>query len=138
MGAGEDRVIEAFEKVRKKFLFSDVKLHQSIELPEITILSCKGKIGSLIGRNGIIVAELSKELGNKVRIVEHSQNTKKTITDMIGNARLLGVNEIYSPEGKSVKVILHHADRKRLAAKPEHLEQALEKLTEAKTSIEFQ
>jgi len=133
----DERIIRAFEKARKKFLFTDVEFAQGIETPEVTIISCNGKIGSLIGRNGIIVAELSKELNSKVRIVEHSKDTKKVISDLIGNARLLGVNEIFEAGGKRIKVIINSNDKNKLAAPPQSLEKAIEELTENKATIEF-
>ncbi|MFH1391036.1 MAG: hypothetical protein ABIH20_01860 [Candidatus Diapherotrites archaeon] len=133
----DEKVKKAFEKARKKFLFSDVDFHKAIELPEITIISCNGKIGSLIGRNGIIVAELSKELNSKIRVVEHSNNSKKVIADLIGNVRLLGVNEVYEPSGVKIKVIINAHDSKKLSASPEHLEKAIETLTQNKAKLEF-
>jgi len=106
-------------------------------MPEVTILLCKGKIGSLIGKNGVIVAELSKILENKVRIVEHSNKQKKIISDLIGNVRLLGVNEIYSPTGQETKIIINSQDKNSLITNPKHLEQALTQLLGTKTTIEF-
>ena len=131
------RVLEAFEKVRKKFLFSDVEFKRAIEFPDLTIIACKGKIGSLIGRKGIIVAELSKALDSKVRLVEHSKNPRKVVSDIIGNARLLGISETFSPQGRSIIVRLNQDDKKKLLTKPDSLESAIEQLTEAKTRIEF-
>ena len=128
---------EAFQKAQKKFLFKEVELEKAIEMPEVTILLCKGKIGSLIGKNGVIVAELSKILENKVRIVEHSNKQKKIISDLIGNVRLLGVNEIYSPAGQETKIIINSQDKNSLITNPKHLEQALTQLLGTKTTIEF-
>lgn len=138
MGEQKNRALNAFKSAQKKFAFKDVEFHGAIELPEVTIISCKGNIGSLIGKNGIIVSQISKELNSKVRIVEHTTSEKKIIEDIIGNARLLGVNEIFAPEGKSLKIFINTNDKDKLPTTPKNLEKAIEELTSVKAKIEFQ
>ena len=132
----EEKVKTAFEKARKKFLFRDVELKQAIQLSDMTILSCTGKIGGLIGKKGIVVGELSKDLNSKVRVVEHSKDEKKVISDLIGNARLLGVNKIYTPEGQTLKVMINAKDQ-RLIPNPQEIEKAMQELLQSKARIEF-
>lgn len=132
------RILKAFEKAKKQFQFDDVSIESCIELPEVTIVSCKGNIGSLIGKNGIIISSISKELKKKIRVVEHSKNNKKIIDDIIGNARLMGVNEIFKPEGKTIRIIINSQDKEKLVTSPQNLQKAIEQLTNAKTEILFQ
>lgn len=136
-GDVEKRCLAAFENARKKFGFTDVTLVAAIKLPELVILSCSGRIGSLIGKNGVIVSELCRELGSKVRVVESTKDERKVISDIAGNARLLGINEIYTPQGKLLKAIINRSDREKLVAQKENMEQAILKLTGTKTEIEF-
>ncbi len=138
MPQAHEKVKNAFEKTREKFQFTDVELHKAIELPEVTIIACKGNIGSLIGKNGIIASHLSKELGAKIRIVEHTSNEKKVIKDLLGKARLIGVNEVFSDGKKTLKIVLDSNDRNKLVSKPENLEQVVKELTELESKIEFQ
>jgi len=132
-----DEVLEALAKTTKKFQVQKADFHKAVNLGDMTIISCNGKIGHLIGRKGIIVAELSKTLNTKVRLVENSKDHKKTISDLIGNARLLGVNEIYTPEGKEYKIIVRKSDSKKLTTTPESLGKAIHELLDVKAAIEF-
>ena len=132
------QILKAFEKAKKQFGFDDVSIETCIELPEVTIIACKGNIGSLIGKNGIIISSIKKELNKKIRVVEHTKNTKKIIDDIIGNVRLLGVNEIFKPEGKTIRIIINNQDKEKLITTPKNLQKAIEQLTSAKTEILFQ
>ena len=132
------RILKAFEKAKKQFQFDDVSIESAIELPEVTIISCKGNIGSLIGKNGIIISSIRKELNKKIRVVEHSKNNKKIIDDIIGNVRLLGVNEIFKPDGKTIRIIINKEDKEKLVTTPKNLQKVIEQLTNAKAEILFQ
>ena len=132
------RILKAFEKSKKQFQFDDVSIESAIELPEVTIISCKGNIGSLIGKNGIIISSIRKELNKKIRVVEHSKNNKKIIDDIIGNVRLLGVNEIFKPDGKTIRIIINKEDKEKLVTTPKNLQKVIEQLTNAKAEILFQ
>ena len=132
-----DRVRKAFANARKKFLFTGVEFHKAIQLSETIIIVCKGKIGSLIGKKGIIVGTISKELNSKVRIVEASENPKKVILDILGNIRVLGVNEVFTKEGTELHVVINAKDRYRLTAPKEEMEKTIKELTGTATKIEM-
>ncbi|HZX34247.1 MAG TPA: hypothetical protein VFF09_02600 [archaeon] len=133
----EAEVLQAFEKIRKKFFVRGVEFHKAVRLPEMTIISCRGKIGALIGRKGMGVHELGRELNAKVRVVEQSKDGKKVVLDLIGNTRLLGLNEVFTPEGKTLKIIIDRRDSGKMDFSAESLKKAAEELLETKISVEF-
>ncbi len=137
MAEPNQNVKRAFENASKKFSFRGIELCNAFELPELTIIACSGKIGQLIGKKGTVIAELSRELNKKIRVVEHSSNAKKVVSDLIGNARLVGVNEVFSPIEKSINVFVNRNDREKLVAKPEALEKAAEEILRMRTRFEF-
>src|SRR3989344_1690346 len=121
----QEKARRAFEAARGKFRFSNVEYSKAIEMTNLTILVCKGKIGALIGKGGAIVKEMGKEIGSRVRIVEHTKDEKKLVSDIAGNAKVLGINEVFAPEGRSIRIFLKEQDRQKLIAPVEELERAL-------------
>jgi len=65
------------------------------------LILTRGDAGLLIGRDGKIVSELSSSLGRKVRIAEVKGDMKKSISDVIMPAKLLGVNQMFH-DGKEI------------------------------------
>ncbi|HIH09131.1 MAG TPA: KH domain-containing protein [Candidatus Diapherotrites archaeon] len=133
-----EKAKNAFENAMKKFQLHDVEFERAIELPNLVILLCKGKIGALIGKGGLVVGDISKEIGGKVRIVENTPNEKKMISDMVGNARLLGINEVFTPQGRAIKIKINRHDRHRLVADEKAIQGAIGELTKCEAMIEFE
>lgn len=132
------KVSRLLNKLEKNFSFRGIEFNKALELGDMIILSCSGTIGVLIGRKGKIVSELTKALGKKTRIIEKTGNEKKMIQDMIGNARLIGLNKIFKPEETEYKVIISKTDQNKLiGGDPKQLEKGLKELFNAKTTIEF-
>lgn len=131
------QVSRVLGKISKNFPITMVEFHHAIDLNEFILLVCSGKIGSLIGKQGKIASELSRSLGKKTRIIEKTKNEKKTIQDMLGSPRIIGVEKIFHPGSSETKIFINRQDESKLLAKKEKIEEALEKLLNTKTSIEF-
>ena len=125
-------------KIKRKQHLENVDFVKALDLGKLVIIVATGKIGVLIGRKGKIVTEVSRELGKRVRVIEHTQDEKKMIQDLVGKAKIVSFNKVFNPEGQSMKVVIAKADAPLLAAARTRLEQALQQLLGIKASIEFQ
>ncbi|MBU0661941.1 hypothetical protein KJ891_00620, partial [Candidatus Micrarchaeota archaeon] len=118
------RVSRLLHKLSKRFFEPDIEFKKALELENLIVLVCTGNIGSAIGRRGVIVAEMSRELGKKVRIIEKAKDEKKMIGDLVGAVRLLGVNKIFRPEGLGFTVKIAKGDEGRMVTNAASLEKA--------------
>lgn len=124
-------------KMSRKFFIGNFELKRVIEMPDVIFLVVVGEIGALIGKGGKTVAELSKELGKKVRVIEKTKDEKKMIQDLVGEARVLGVNKIFKKEGQEHKILIKAADKERLITDIENLKNGIENLLNTAATIEF-
>jgi transcription antitermination factor NusA-like protein len=133
----EVEVSRKLNKLNKKFFFTDLELKNAIELDGIVVLVCSGNIGSLIGKGGRIIAELSKGLGKKCRVIEKTRDEKKVVQDLIGNARISGINKLFSMGELEYVVVIEKDDEGKLICSKEVLEKGLKHILDAETKIEF-
>ncbi len=125
-------------KLSKAFPLNNVEFKKAIDLEKLLVLACTGKIGSLIGKQGKIVSEISKQSAKTVRIIEHTKDEKKMIQDLIGNARILAVKKTFNPQSLEFTIIIAKADKSKLIAPQESIEKGLQNLLNANTKIDFQ
>ncbi len=105
----------------------------------IIIVVGPGDISNFIGPKGKIVKVLSDALKRKVRVIEGSSSTKKTIEDILSPVGVLGVNTIWLPDGSlEKKVRVKGSDSKRLPTSVSNLENIVYKLTNEKIRIVFE
>jgi len=133
-----DTARDSVKKLSKTFPVIDVRLLDAFELGDFTVLVCEGNIGSLIGRKGTIVSELTKMMGRKVRVIEQTKDEKKMVQDLIGNVRLLGINKVFSPQGTEYKILIHSADESRLPTGKEALEKCIAGLLNGNVAVQFE
>lgn len=131
------RVSRLLYKLSRRFFEPDIEFRKALEIDGLIVLLCTGKIGSIIGRRGIIVAEMSRDLGKKVRIVEKSRDEKKMIQDFVGMARVIGVDKVFRQEGTSFKVKIAKADEGKAITDATGLEKGIKLLLNADVTIEF-
>ena len=131
----EVSVSRALGKISKNFPITNAQFHRAIELEDVIVLLCSGNLGSFIGKQGRSVAEISKMLGKKARIIEQTKNEKKTIQDLIGNARILGIEKKFLPESTETVIHVLKQDENKLSASKDSLEKGLERVLGAKTTI---
>ncbi|MDO8339125.1 MAG: KH domain-containing protein [Candidatus Burarchaeum sp.] len=125
-------------KMKDKYNLNDADFTKAIDLGRVVLVLTKGDVGKLIGREGKVVAEISQEVGKKVRIAEMSGDVRKTISDIIMPAKLLGINEVFSMAGTSYKVRLPSSELSHLPIDLNSLEKALYSLLDSKVSIVFE
>ncbi len=137
ISSGDVASSELLAELSKTFPIQDVDFVQSVDLDETRLLVCRGSIGSLIGKEGKVVSEISKRFGKRVRIVEQSKSIKKTVQDLVGKARVLGVNELHTVQGVRYKIILSKKDGQKIGYPLPELSKAIQTITRQPCTIEL-
>jgi len=125
-------------KLKDKYDLKAADFTKAIDLGRVVLVLTKGDVGKLIGKEGKVVSEISQAVGKKVRIAEISGDMKKTISDIIAPAQLLGINEVFGIAGKSYNVRLPSNEMRHLPIDLNSLEKALQSLLDAKVNIKFE
>ena len=132
------QVMKELGKLEQTHILFDVAFLKSFEFGEMLILMCEGNIGVLIGKEGKVIKELSKNMDRKVRIVGKSYSEKKMVQDLLGNVRVLGVNKVFTPEEDALhKVMLAKQDRKNLLVPEKELSGIIGNLIDGKIEVGF-
>ena len=131
-------VAQILYKINERYNISAASFYKALDLGHAVLILTKGEAGLLIGRYGKIVSELSSSLGRKVRIAEVKGDVKKSISDVIMPARLLGVNHIFHEGKELTKVRLSKLDLAHLPIYIPSLEKALKALMEQEVLLEFE
>ncbi len=125
-------------ELKDKFKLDSAGFIKAVDLGRAVIIFTESDVGVLIGRDGKVVSELSHRLGKKVRIAEHTGNVRKTISDILMPARLMGINTVYSGGGEIHKVRLLRSEMRDLPVDIDTLEKALQSVLNSKVMIQFE
>lgn len=112
--------------------------YKSIDLDKVVLVLTRGDVGVLIGREGKVVAEISAAVGKKVRIAEVSGDLRKTVSDIVMPARVMGINTIFREGRKIFKVRFAKSEIKQLPVDVATLEKAMRQLFETDVSVVFE
>lgn len=131
-------VAQMLARINERHNISNASFYKALDLGKVVLVLTRGEVGLLIGKQGKVVSELSASLGKKVRIAQTSGDTKKTISDIIMPARLLGVNKVFH-EGREVcKVRIPRHDLVHLPIDINTLQTVLKSLLEDEVKLEFE
>ena len=124
-------------KISTKYFFADVRLNGVVDLGNTLLLVCGGNIGSLIGKNGQIINEITKELGGKKRlkIISDKGDEKEKIKEITGNARIVGMSKVFKPDATEYKILIPKAEIKKLRFPLKKAQEAVTKLLSANVQI---
>lgn len=125
-------------KLKEKYNLESADISKVLDLGRLILVLTKGDVGVLIGREGKVVSELSHAFGKKVRIAEMSGDVKKTISDIILPAKLLGINTVYKGGEKRFRVRFLRSEIKQIPVDINTLEKALNSIMDAKVQIAFE
>ncbi len=123
-------IAQILYKINERYNISNASFYKALDLGRAVLVLTKGEAGLLIGKQGKIVAELSAALGKKVRIAEIKGDVKKSVSDVIMPARLLGINHAFHDGKEITKVRIAKADLQHLPIDIPTLEKALKSLME--------
>lgn len=76
-------------------------------------------ISKIIGKNGIIVKKLAKNINRQIRVVSDSFDVNEFAKEVLFPSSILGINTIYSQEEEIYKVRLPISERVLLQITPE-------------------
>ncbi|MCX6821303.1 MAG: hypothetical protein NTW30_00845 [Candidatus Aenigmarchaeota archaeon] len=116
----------------------DVEIKRAVGNDVLMIITKKGDISKLIGKEGRTVKKLSKELDRPVKIVEQSPDIKDFVKDVFSSVPVLGINVIYKPEGKMYKIRIKDTERTRLPLSSEIFASVSRSLFHINTDIVFE
>jgi len=125
-------------KMKDKYNLENADLTKAIDLDRVVIVLTKKDVGVLIGKDGKVVSEMSKELGKKVRIAEMSGDIRKTLSDIVAPAKIMGINKLYKKDGSIYKVRFSKKEIKQLPVDINTLEKALKYLLDSDVMIVFE
>ncbi|MFA4983058.1 MAG: hypothetical protein WC588_02460 [Candidatus Micrarchaeia archaeon] len=135
LSALDFEVAQILLKINERYNISNASFYRALDLGKAVLIMTRGEAGFLIGKNGKIVSELSAALGRKVRIVEMKGDVKKSVSDVIMPARLLGINQIFRNGKEMTKVRLAKHDLMHLPIDLTSLERALQSLMECEVQL---
>ncbi|MCX8198274.1 MAG: hypothetical protein N3F07_03755 [Candidatus Micrarchaeota archaeon] len=131
-------VAQILYKINERRNISAASFRKALDFGSTALILTEGEAGVLIGKDGKIVSEISSALGKKVRIVEVGKDIRKTVSDVIAPARLLGINRVFHQGREIAKVRLPKTDLARLPIDITCLEKALRELMEEEVKLEFE
>ena len=132
----EVQVYNAIASSADRFNLAEVDVERAINLGTTVVLLTRGNPGILIGKAGSTAGEISKMIGKKVRVIKILPDPKKTIQEIISPAILLGINEVYKPEGKFFKIRIKKT--KKLTIPEENLVNAFSSLLGGQVILSFE
>ena len=132
------KISRLLQKLAETHTLDAANFYKAIELDRLVVVLTKGDVGVLIGREGKIVAEISNTVGKKVRIAEVSGDMRKTVSDVVVPARVLGINTVFGDGKQKYRVRLARGDARQLPADIKTLENALGHLFEKEVAIVFE
>ena len=131
------KVLKKLQSMEKTLILKDTEFIKAYEVGEFILIVCKGNVGALIGKEGIIVKSLSKDFGKKVRIVEHTNSEKENVQNVLDNVRVLGVNTVFKPGSEEALLFIAKADEHRMPADKKTVENIISEINGKKTEISF-
>ncbi len=131
-------VSRLLHKLGETYNLSAADFYKAIDLERVVLILTHGDVGILIGREGKVVAEISTAVGKKVRIAEVSGDMRKTVSDIVMPARVLGINKVYKDGKEAYKVRFAKSELKQLPMDMGTLEKAMKQLFEADVVVAFE
>jgi transcription antitermination factor NusA-like protein len=131
-------VAQILHKINERYNISNASFYKALDLGKTVLILTRGKAGVLIGKDGKTVAELSSALGRKVRIAEASGDLKKTVSDVITPATLLGINQAFHEGREITKIRIAKHELANLPIDIPSLEKALRALMEKEVQLIFE
>lgn len=131
-------VAQILYKINEKHNISEASFVRALDLGRVVLIMTEGEVGLLIGRGGVVVSQISSALNKKVRIVQSSADVRKSISDIILPARLLGINTMWHGGQEVVKVRLSSHDFHQLPIEKDTLEKVIGGWMGKPATIEFE
>lgn len=115
MNTDEIKMLRQLNKLLKdQKILERVEIKRAIGKKILMIITRKGDVSRLVGKEGRTVKKLAKELNMPVRVIEESLDLKDFVNDVFFTVPILGINIVYKPEGKVYRVRIPKSERMKL------------------------
>jgi transcription antitermination factor NusA-like protein len=131
-------VAQILYRINERYNISAASYYKALDLGKYVLILTTGEVGVLIGKQGKIVSEISASLGKKVRIAQTSGDVKKTLSDVISPAKLLGINKVYHEGREITRVRISKSDMVQLPIDISSLEKVLTSLLDGEAKVAFE
>lgn len=131
-------VAQILYKINEKHNLSTASFVRALDLGRVVLIITEGDVGLLIGRGGSVVSQISAALNKKVRIVEYSGDVRKSISDIILPARLLGINNVWHNGREVLKLRLPKSDLRAVPVDLDTLELVIKGWVGKDVAISFE
>jgi transcription antitermination factor NusA-like protein len=131
-------VAQILYRINERYNISNASFYKALDLGNVVLVLTHGEVGLLIGKQGKVVSELSSALGKKVRIAQMTGDIKKTISDIIMPAQLLGLNKVFHGGQEVCKVRIVKSDLAHMPIDINTLNAVLQSLLEGEVRVDFE
>lgn len=100
--------------LKDKKTLKDVEIKRIVGKDNLLIITEKGDISKLVGKDGSIVKKIARKLNMSIRIVEQSQDLRDFVAEILYTVSILGINIVYRPTGKLFKIRIPKSERTKL------------------------
>ena len=115
----------------------EVKFISAHNMGSFVLVLVQGEVGRLIGKAGKVLRAFRQKVGKPVRIVEVGVDIRKTVQDLFGGVRVLGVNVVYKPDGHVYKVVIPRREVRFLSFPYSDIDRALNLLLDKPHEVVF-
>ncbi len=127
-------VMRVLARIESKFDVGKIEYERAIKVENIIVILIKSDVSKLIGKRGKILRLIKRELDSKIRII-NTRSESRIIEDMLFPIKPVYISTVFSPEGKTLKVVIPKNSTKELPTRKETLEEALEAILKKKCAI---
>ena len=107
------QIARTLENMSKKIkTLREVSIKMAIDgFDDVIIVTRKGDCARIVGREGIVVKELSRIIGKNVKVIDEYPDISSLIESLLNPVHVMGMNVLYTPEGEFLKVIVPKGSR---------------------------
>ena len=116
----------------------DIEIKRAVGNKMLLIVTRKNDAAKLIGKDGIIVKKIVKDLNRQVRIVEQPIQLKDFVNDVFFTVPILGINVVYRPDGELYRIRIPRSERTRLPISSDIFVNVSKSLFHVDTDIVFE
>lgn len=132
------RISRILYDLDSKYRIGDtVEFVRAYDMNSFILVLVRGEIGRLIGKNGKVLRAFRQAVGKPIRIVEIDVDLKKTIQDLFGGVRVIGINKLFKPEGVVYRVVVARKDIRKLSFPYPDVQKALGILLDRPFEVTF-
>ena len=132
------RISRILYDLDSKYRIGDtVEFVRAYDMNSFILILVRGEIGRLIGKNGKVLRAFRQAVGKPIRIVEIDVDLKKTIQDLFGGVRVIGINKLFKPDGVVYRIVVARKDIRKLSFPYPDVQKALGVLLDRPFEVTF-